>query len=91
MNLWPDGAVTREAVQEVLGTPVHWRVEYCGGARLPRATGYGRALPDGVLDRIPNRPKRRKLERGLEGDKTWMFAYLSESDGETLLSIHEGP
>lgn len=90
MNCWPDGAVTREAVQDALSAPVRWTVEYCAGARRSLEAGSGRALPSGVMEWIPNRTKRRKLERGLEGDKTWMFADLSESDGEISLTIYEG-
>jgi hypothetical protein len=44
-----------------------------------------------VLEAVPTRAKQRKIDRGLELHKTWMFAYLIEQDGQTFLKLREGP
>jgi hypothetical protein len=91
MSFWPEGAVTRDVVDDALSSSCDWHVEYCAGAQVPSASGYGRQLPDGVLERVPSRAKRRKIERGLERDKTWVFAFLLEENGKRRLHLHEGP
>lgn len=91
MGFWPDGAVTREAVEAALLQPIRWRVEWCDGARRDASEGFGRTLPGGVLEAVPTRAKKRKIDRGQELDKTWVFAYLRERDGERVFDLQEGP
>lgn len=91
MGFWPDGAVTRDVVETALESPLRWRIEWCDGARREPTEGTGPTLPDGVLAAIPTRAKQRKIDRGLERDRTWIFAYLSDQGGHTMLDLHEGP
>lgn len=91
MSFWPEGAVTRDVVDGALLAPVHWRVQYCAGTVPAQRSGYGTQLPDGILPRVPSRAKRRKIERGLERDTTWVFAYVTERGGERYIDLHEGP
>lgn len=91
MNLWPDGALSREEVVDILQSPIRWRVEWCEGSRVPSESGRGTVLPDGVLARIPSGAKRRKFQRGVDDHKTWVFATVANEDGESILDLHEGP
>lgn len=91
MNRWPEGALSREEVSELLQSPVRWRVEWCSGSRMAPEIGRGTKLPHGVLERIPTGSKRRKFRRGLDDEKTWIFASLAEQGSETVLILHEGP
>lgn len=91
MNRWPDGALTRDEVSEAIDSGFRWRVEWCAGSRSPDASGVGAPLPDAVLERVPNGPKKRKLQRGLGDGKTWVFAFLEEDDHGRYLQLHEGP
>lgn len=65
-----------------------WTIEWCSGSRLASMEGGGGALPDGVLERVPTRAKRRKFERGISHHRTWVFAFLTE---EGHIHFHEGP
>lgn len=91
MNLWPDGARSREEVVDLLQNPVRWRVEWCSGSKEAPESGQGKVLPDGVLARIPSRAKRRKFQRGLNDHRTWVFATIGNENGELILDLHEGP
>ena len=91
MNRWPDGALSREEVLDLLQNPIRWRVEWCAGSEEAAESGRGTELPDGVLARIPTGAKRRKFQRGLDDHKTWVFATVADADGELLLDLHEGP
>lgn len=90
MNLWPDGAVTRDVVEGELAAS-RWRVEWCEGSGVAPVSGEGATLPAGVLERVPTRAKRRKLERGLGGGTTWMFPHVREHEGVTVIEFREGP
>lgn len=48
-------------------------------------------MPPGVLPRVPNTPKKRKFERGLLDNKTWVFAFAEHDDSGPYLLFHEGP
>lgn len=91
MGHWPDGAASREQVEQALASPLHWHVRWCEGSGRPDTHGFGRVLPAGLLDKIPGRVKRRKIERGLHGYRTWVFAFLSERGPKRELFLHEGP
>jgi len=91
MNRWPVGAITREAVSEALAVGLPWRVEWCAGARVGDETGIGFPLPEGVLERVPNIPKKRKFEKGILDSKTWVFAFLVEDASGRRIDLHEGP
>lgn len=88
MNNWPDGALTREEVSELLDATTRWSIEWCAGSRVTVTEGRGVALPDGVLHGVPTRAKRRKFERGTQEHRTWFFAFVTE-DGR--IAFHEGP
>lgn len=90
MNYLPKGERSCEEVDEALLTPTHWRLEYGEGFSVEPVEGFGTQLPDGVLSRVPSRAKRRKIERGLEQDKTSIFASLVRRDGQTRLDLFEG-
>lgn len=87
MNSWPEGALTRDEVERRLIAGADWRIEWCSGARLRPESGSGPDLPQGVLDRVPTRARRRKMERGSSDSRTWMFVV---EDGQRL-DFHEGP
>jgi hypothetical protein len=91
MNLWPKGALSREEVTDLLQHSVRWQVEWCAGSRMTPESGRGKVLPEGVLSRIPSGAKRRKFQRGMHDEKTWVFAFLIDDDSGTLLALHEGP
>ncbi|MDR6971073.1 hypothetical protein [Leifsonia shinshuensis] len=88
MNNWPDGALTREDVSEFLDETTRWHVEWCAGSGRAATEGRGVSLPDGVLNGVPTRAKRRKFERGAHDHRTWFFAFVGQ-DGS--LTFHEGP
>ncbi|WP_025158715.1 hypothetical protein [Leifsonia aquatica] len=90
MNVWPDGALTREAVSDLLHEPVRWRVEWCDGARRSPSERYGSDLPEAALQGVPTRAKRRKVERGSHDHRTWFFAFVSDADGDRILTLREG-
>lgn len=91
VNGWPVNGLTREEVASLLASPIDWRIEWCAGSDDAPAEGRGTELPEGVLERIPTRAKRRKIERGLERGTTWMFAWLDEEAAPARLQLHEGP
>ena len=88
---WPDGAVTRDVVEDILIEPTHWHIDWCEGSREQSSEGFGQTLPDGVLDRIPTRAKQRKFGRGGGASKTWVFAFVTEREGRPSLRLVEGP
>lgn len=90
VNRWPAGALTREEVSALLQEPTHWRVEWCEGARREPSEGYGVILPDGVLEGVPSRAKRRKLERGIHDRRTWFSAVVAGEGAGRLLVLREG-
>jgi hypothetical protein len=88
---WPDGAVTRDVVEDILVAPTHWHIDWCEGARVPSSEGFGTTLPDGVVERIPTLAKQRKMARGGGTSTTWMFAFIEDRDGRQVLRLQEGP
>ena len=88
MNNWPDSALTREGVSDLLDETTRWGIEWCAGSRVAPTEGRGVSLPDGVLQGVPTRAKRRKFERGTQEHRTCFFAFVGE-DGS--LAFHEGP
>ncbi|MDQ1083764.1 MULTISPECIES: hypothetical protein [Microbacterium] len=88
MNTWPEGALTREEVAKLLDDVLPWRVEWCAGSRTAPTEGRGSPLPDGVLEGIPTRAKRRKFERGKQEHRTWFFAFLT---ADRRVIFREGP
>lgn len=88
---WPKGAVTREVVEATLAKPTSWHIQWCEGGRLPVSDGFGRKLPEGVLENIPTQARRRQIERGKKLNKTYIYAFLSGTDEAPVLDLHEGP
>lgn len=88
MNNWPEGALTREDVPELLDDAVLWRVEWCSGSRTAPTEGRGVSLPDGVMEGVPTRAKRRKFERGLHEHRTWFSAFVTK---DRRVIFREGP
>lgn len=76
MNNWPDGALTREEMSELLNETPRWHVEWCVGSRRAPTEGLGAPLPAGVLSGVPTRAKRRKFERGTQEHRTWFYPSL---------------
>jgi len=91
MGYWPDGALTRDEVELLLGQDCDWRVDWCAGSKQPPTNGSGPSLPSGVLERVPSRARRRKIDRGLNLDKTWVFVFETAHEGRRLLKFQEGP
>lgn len=83
MNRWPDRALSGEEVVSLLDGPVHWRVEWCAGSSARPTSGFGRVLPQGVIERVPHSAKRRKFQRGINDQRTWIFATVSDDADRT--------
>ncbi|MGN7967733.1 hypothetical protein [Microbacterium sp. 22296] len=88
MNNWPEGALTREDVAELLDDTVAWTVEWCSGSRMAPTEGRGHVLPDEVLRGTPTRAKRRKFEQGTQEHRTWFFAFATTTG---RIVFREGP
>jgi hypothetical protein len=91
MDSWPAGALTRDEVEDRLAAGAKWRIEWCAGGASPAVEGAGERLPGGVLEQVPTRAKRRKMQRGLQDNRTWMFVVEGGSEEDRLLEFHEGP
>jgi len=88
MNLWRDSYLTREEVVPLLEAGFRWSVTYCVGSDLSPIRGRGPTLPAGVLERIPRRAAKRKLQRG-NGGKVYFRAEVRQRDSENFLELVE--
>lgn len=91
MNKFLEDAISRDFVEELLGQGTKWRLTYCYGSTDKPVSGVGPTLPTGILEAIPSAAKLRKITRGLEQDKTWVFAFLSPEATGTMLDLQESP
>jgi hypothetical protein len=89
MSLWPEGALTRDDVEDLLQPDTRWTLTYCFGAHVPSVSGRGRSLPPGVLAAVPSRIQKRRIERG-KSDKTYFYAQVDEDHLGRFLRLTEG-
>ena len=89
MGHGPHDALSRDEVAARLAEGCAWRIAWCSGGRLPDASGAGRPLPAGVLERVPSPAKLRGGR--LPSGRNWMLVVEREEDGRPVLLFDEGP